>query len=115
MSVWPSSLVNTHADIDRSFWKWEIPLLQYVVDIFDIWLQFADNIDLHSEWMEAKRINKQKVVSLLKERTGYTVSPDAMFDIQVSGYFSVENWSASRCIEMIDLLHLGTSSMIWYG
>ncbi|XP_057521753.1 alpha-1,4 glucan phosphorylase L isozyme, chloroplastic/amyloplastic [Amaranthus tricolor] len=45
--------------------------------------KFADNIDLHSEWMEAKRINKQKVVSLLKERTGYTVSPDAMFDIQI--------------------------------
>ncbi|CAO2816356.1 unnamed protein product [Amaranthus hypochondriacus] len=45
--------------------------------------KFADNIDLHSEWMEAKRNNKQKVVSLIKERTGYTVSPDAMFDIQI--------------------------------
>nr|CAA59464.1 alpha-glucan phosphorylase [Spinacia oleracea] len=45
--------------------------------------KFADNKDLHTEWMEAKRNNKQKVVSLIKERTGYTVSPDAMFDIQI--------------------------------
>lgn len=46
-------------------------------------LQFADNEDLQSEWRAAKRINKLKVVSLIKEKTGYSVSPDAMFDIQV--------------------------------
>ncbi|XP_021751652.1 alpha-1,4 glucan phosphorylase L isozyme, chloroplastic/amyloplastic-like [Chenopodium quinoa] len=45
--------------------------------------KFADNKDLHTEWMAAKRNNKLKVVSLIKERTGYTVSPDAMFDIQI--------------------------------
>ncbi|KAJ0982035.1 hypothetical protein J5N97_010290 [Dioscorea zingiberensis] len=45
--------------------------------------QFADNEDLHMEWKVAKRNNKLKVVSLIKERTGYIVSPDAMFDIQV--------------------------------
>ncbi|KAF2313638.1 hypothetical protein GH714_012537 [Hevea brasiliensis] len=31
----------------------------------------------------AKKSNKMKVVSFLKEKTGYSVSPDAMFDIQV--------------------------------
>lgn len=45
--------------------------------------KFADNKDLHTEWRAAKRNNKLKVVSLIKERTGYTVSPDAMFDIQI--------------------------------
>lgn len=45
--------------------------------------KFADNEDLHSEWRAAKRSNKIKVVSFLKEKTGYSVSPDAMFDIQV--------------------------------
>ncbi|KAI3813237.1 hypothetical protein L1987_17956 [Smallanthus sonchifolius] len=45
--------------------------------------KFADNEDLQSEWRAAKRINKLKVVSFLKEKTGYSVSPDAMFDIQV--------------------------------
>ncbi|GLT54843.1 hypothetical protein SLA2020_280070 [Shorea laevis] len=45
--------------------------------------KFADNEDLHTQWRAAKRSNKMKVVSFLKEKTGYSVSPDAMFDIQV--------------------------------
>lgn len=51
--------------------------------------QFADNEDLQSEWREAKRRNKIKVASFIKEKTGYIVSPDAMFDVQViSGHYS---------------------------
>ncbi|MFQ6667337.1 hypothetical protein Gotur_033395 [Gossypium turneri] len=45
--------------------------------------QFADNEDLQSEWREAKRRNKVKVASFLREKTGYIVNPDAMFDVQV--------------------------------
>ncbi|KAM2858792.1 hypothetical protein COP2_024288 [Malus domestica] len=45
--------------------------------------KFADDQDLQTQWREAKRNNKLKVVSLIKERTGYSVNPDAMFDIQV--------------------------------
>ncbi|EPS73536.1 phosphorylase, partial [Genlisea aurea] len=45
--------------------------------------KFADNEDLHKDWLAAKKSNKSKVVSFIKERTGYTVNPDAMFDIQV--------------------------------
>ncbi|KAK1317932.1 hypothetical protein QJS10_CPA05g00952 [Acorus calamus] len=45
--------------------------------------KFSDNEDLQTEWKIAKRKNKMKVVSLIQERTGYVVSPDAMFDIQV--------------------------------
>ncbi|TQD87203.1 hypothetical protein C1H46_027238 [Malus baccata] len=45
--------------------------------------KFADNEDLQSEWREAKRRNKIKVASFLKEKTGYLVNPDAMFDVQV--------------------------------
>ncbi|KAK2993938.1 hypothetical protein RJ640_025613 [Escallonia rubra] len=45
--------------------------------------KFADNEDLQDEWKAAKRSNKIKLVSFLKEKTGYSVSPDAMFDIQV--------------------------------
>ncbi|KAK3035910.1 hypothetical protein RJ639_031333 [Escallonia herrerae] len=45
--------------------------------------KFADDEELQSEWREAKRSNKKKVVSFLKEKTGYLVSPDAMFDVQV--------------------------------
>ena len=46
-------------------------------------LQFADNEDLQLEWREAKRRNKIKVASFLKEKTGYVVNPNAMFDVQV--------------------------------
>ncbi|CAL5404243.1 unnamed protein product [Camellia sinensis] len=45
--------------------------------------QFADNEELQSEWREAKRSNKRKDVSFLKEKTRYIVNPDAMFDVQV--------------------------------
>ncbi|KAK4490734.1 hypothetical protein RD792_001437 [Penstemon davidsonii] len=45
--------------------------------------KFADNKDLQIEWRAAKRSNKIKVASFLKEKTGYSVNPDAMFDIQV--------------------------------
>ncbi|XP_022740825.1 alpha-glucan phosphorylase 1-like isoform X2 [Durio zibethinus] len=45
--------------------------------------KFVDNEDLQAQWREAKRSNKLKAVSFLKEKTGYIVSPDAMFDIQV--------------------------------
>ncbi|XP_022968479.1 alpha-1,4 glucan phosphorylase L-2 isozyme, chloroplastic/amyloplastic-like isoform X1 [Cucurbita maxima] len=44
---------------------------------------FADNEDLQSIWKEARRRNKLKVVSFLEEKTGYLVSPDAMFDVQI--------------------------------
>ncbi|KAL6135547.1 hypothetical protein ACLB2K_067774 [Fragaria x ananassa] len=45
--------------------------------------QYADDEDLQTQWRQAKRSNKLRVVSFIKERTGYSVSPDAMFDIQV--------------------------------
>ncbi|GER31844.1 phosphorylase [Striga asiatica] len=45
--------------------------------------KFADNEELQSEWREAKMNNKKKLVSFLKEKTGYVVSPDALFDVQI--------------------------------
>ncbi|CAK7338622.1 unnamed protein product [Dovyalis caffra] len=44
---------------------------------------FSDNEDLHVKWRAAKKSNKMKVVAFLKQKTGYSVSSDAMFDIQV--------------------------------
>ncbi|KAH7554505.1 hypothetical protein JRO89_XS12G0228600 [Xanthoceras sorbifolium] len=52
-------------------------------EVFNEFYKFADNEDFQTQFRAAKRNNKMKVVSLLKEKTGYTVSPDAMFDIQV--------------------------------
>ena len=47
-------------------------------------LQFVDNKELQEEWRQAKRANKLKLASYVKEKTGYVISPDALFDIQVS-------------------------------
>ncbi|KAJ9554239.1 hypothetical protein OSB04_018284 [Centaurea solstitialis] len=52
-------------------------------EVFNEFYKFADDEELQSEWRKAKRINKEKMVSFLKEKTGYLVSPDAMFDVQV--------------------------------
>ncbi|RDY03914.1 Alpha-1,4 glucan phosphorylase L isozyme, chloroplastic/amyloplastic, partial [Mucuna pruriens] len=45
--------------------------------------KFVDNEDLQVQWRESKRSNKVKVAAFIREKTGYSVSPDAMFDIQV--------------------------------
>ncbi|XP_020222157.1 alpha-1,4 glucan phosphorylase L isozyme, chloroplastic/amyloplastic [Cajanus cajan] len=45
--------------------------------------KFVDNEDLQVQWREAKRRNKVRVAAFIKEKTGYSVSPDSMFDIQV--------------------------------
>ena len=58
--------------------------------------QFADNEDLQSEWIESKRRNKINVASFIKEKTGYVVSPDAMFDVQVSFLPSRTAFPSSR-------------------
>lgn len=41
------------------------------------------------QWREAKRSNKVKVAAFLREKTGYSVSPDAMFDIQVRRHLHI--------------------------
>ncbi|XP_030483859.2 alpha-1,4 glucan phosphorylase L isozyme, chloroplastic/amyloplastic [Cannabis sativa] len=71
-------------DLSEIITKW-IGTEEWVLDtekLADL-RKFADNEDLHSQWRAAKRNNKLKVVSLIKERTGYSVSPDALFDVQV--------------------------------
>ncbi|KAI5079631.1 hypothetical protein GOP47_0005110 [Adiantum capillus-veneris] len=45
--------------------------------------QVADNEELHKEWRQAKRTSKLKLAAYIKEKTGYTINPDALFDIQV--------------------------------
>ncbi|MCO5609797.1 hypothetical protein L7F22_064029 [Adiantum nelumboides] len=45
--------------------------------------QFADNEELHKEWRQAKRKSKLKLAAYVKEKTGYTINPDALFDVQI--------------------------------
>jgi hypothetical protein len=46
-------------------------------------VQFADNKELHKEWIAAKTARKEKLAAYIKDKTGYTVSPSSLFDIQV--------------------------------
>ncbi|XP_022642603.1 alpha-1,4 glucan phosphorylase L isozyme, chloroplastic/amyloplastic-like [Vigna radiata var. radiata] len=54
-------------------------------EVFNAFYKFVENEDLQLQWREAKRSNKVKVAvaAFIREKTGYFVSPDAMFDIQV--------------------------------
>ncbi|XP_057421638.1 alpha-1,4 glucan phosphorylase L-2 isozyme, chloroplastic/amyloplastic-like isoform X2 [Lotus japonicus] len=71
-------------NLSKIITKW-IGTEDWVTDLekLAILRQFADNENLLLEWMDAKRRNKIKVASFLLEKTGYVVSPDAMFDVQV--------------------------------
>jgi hypothetical protein len=59
------------------------------------------------QWKAAKRSNKMKVISFLKEKTGYSVSPDAMFDIQVTSLML--NFSHSHSCDVVESSHLLTN------
>ncbi|KAL2344617.1 hypothetical protein Fmac_005902 [Flemingia macrophylla] len=71
-------------DLSKTITKW-IGTEDWVTDLekLAILRKFVDNEDLQLEWIEAKRRNKIKVASFLKEKTGYAVNPNAMFDVQV--------------------------------
>ncbi|CAM6096924.1 unnamed protein product [Calypogeia fissa] len=45
--------------------------------------KYADDKDLQRDWFQAKRACKIKLATYIKERTGYSISPDALYDIQV--------------------------------
>mmetsp|Transcript_32108 Transcript_32108/g.44512 ORF Transcript_32108/g.44512 Transcript_32108/m.44512 type:complete len:878 (+) Transcript_32108:118-2751(+) len=43
----------------------------------------AEDPAFQAEWMACKRNAKVKLAELVKERTGYTISPDSLFDVQI--------------------------------
>ncbi|KAG8366431.1 hypothetical protein BUALT_Bualt17G0078900 [Buddleja alternifolia] len=95
--LWPKKFQNkTNGVTPRRWLEFCNPELSKIITKWtgsDDWLinteklvelrKFADNEDLQSEWREVKMSNKKKIVSFLKEKTGYVVSPDAMFDVQI--------------------------------
>ena len=44
---------------------------------------FAEDAGFRARWREVKRLRKQRLADLLHERTGMTVDPNTMFDVQV--------------------------------
>ncbi len=43
----------------------------------------AEDADFRAQWRDIKRSNKTALASLIRERTGVVVNPQAMFDVQV--------------------------------
>lgn len=45
--------------------------------------RFVDDKDFRKEWAEIKTYNKLRLAKYIKETTGYSVNPEALFDVQV--------------------------------
>lgn len=56
--------------------------------------QFGDNKELQQEWAEAKIARKKILAAYILAKTGYTINPKALFDIQVGlDRFHIDNVS----------------------
>lgn len=64
----------THAIGDQ--WPHDLEQLQRLEPL-------AEDADFRAHWRDIKRSNKTSLASLIRERTGVVVNPQAMFDIQV--------------------------------
>jgi starch phosphorylase len=62
---------------------------------------FVDDADFRSRWRQVKRSCKQRLVSLIHERTGMAVNPDTMFDVQVKRIHEYKR-------QLLNLLHVIT-------
>ncbi|MDX1573967.1 MAG: glycogen/starch/alpha-glucan phosphorylase, partial [Methylophaga sp.] len=55
-----------------------------------------------TQWTAAKRVNKQKLAELVKQRCGVTFNPDAMFDIQVKRIHEYKR----QLLNVLHVIHL---------
>ena len=58
---------------------------EYLTDLtlLDKLEAFVDDKEFRAEWSAIKARNKARLAGLIKESTGYTVNPNALFDVQV--------------------------------
>ena len=94
--LWPENFCNvTNGVTPRRFLALSNPGLSHLITsrIGDGWLQnldrlrelenFAGAAEFQQEWHEVKLANKRRLAALIKDRTGTTVSPESLFDVQV--------------------------------
>ncbi len=62
---------------------------------------FANDAEFRGQWKQVKHARKQKLVALIKERTGVVVSPDTLFDVQVKRLHEYKR-------QLLNLLHVIT-------
>jgi starch phosphorylase len=94
--MWPDKFCNvTNGVTPRRFVAVSNPALTHLINarIGEGWLQdlnrlrmlepYAGKAHFLKEWREVKQANKRRLVALIAERTGITVSPDSLFDVLV--------------------------------
>ena len=60
---------------------------------------YADDPAFRARWAKVKRLNKQRVVDLVKAETGLTVDTDSLFDVQVKRIHEYKR-------QLLNLLHV---------
>ncbi|CAM6086360.1 unnamed protein product [Calypogeia fissa] len=63
--------------------------------------QYADDKDLHRDWFQAKRACKIKLATYIKVRTGCSISPDALYDIQVKQIYEYKR----QLLNILGVIH----------
>jgi starch phosphorylase len=94
--LWPKKFCNvTNGVTPRRFVALSNPGLTKLITsrIGEGWLQdlnqlrklepLADNAEFQQQWRNVKLANKRRLAELIQERTGITVAPESLFDIQV--------------------------------
>ena len=94
--LWPEKFRNvTNGVTPRRFLALSNPGLAKLITsrIGDSWLQdldqlrqlerLVDDAEFQQQWRAVKLANKQRLAALIKNRTGITVSPESLFDVQV--------------------------------
>jgi len=94
--VWPDRFCNvTNGVTPRRFLKLGNPALASLLDetLGEGWIgdlarlralePHADDAGFRERWRAVKMLNKERLATLIRERTGVAVDPSALFDIQV--------------------------------
>jgi starch phosphorylase len=94
--LWPEKFCNvTNGVTPRRFVGLSNPGLTKLITsrIGDNWLRelnqlrklepLADDPEFQQQWRDVKLANKRRLAALISERTGITVAPESLFDIQV--------------------------------
>ena len=94
--IWPEKFSNiTNGITPRRFLLLSNPRLSQLITsrIGDGWVtnleelrrleEFADDLGFHKNWRQAKLENKKDLAALILARTGVSVDPSSLFDIQV--------------------------------
>jgi starch phosphorylase len=94
--LWPEKFLNvTNGVTPRRFLTLNNPALSGLISrkIGSTWVkhleelkrleEFAEDLEFHQDWRRVKLENKTHLAAIIRERTGVTVNPISLFDVQV--------------------------------